>query len=197
MGKVAIIGVLLVALMVISEAQVLVVTEEDNQSQRGRCREELSGHRFRSCQRYLQRGGQEGRGGRWMLNRRGDQYEDESLDQCCRELRRVDDRCRCRAIERALDQAQREQGQQGGRYDEDERQGRYGGRARGQGQNQMEESYEDENQSRGRRYDEYGRGGERGDESRDRDQMTRRAENLPNRCRLNRPQRCEIRAFYN
>ncbi|XP_043719709.1 2S albumin seed storage protein PINP1-like [Telopea speciosissima] len=132
-----------------------------------------------------------------MLNRRGDQYEDESLDQCCRELRRVDDRCRCRAIERALDQAQREQGQQGGRYDEDERQGRYGGRGRGQGQNQMEESYEDENQSRGRRYDEYGRGGERGDESRDRDQMTRRAENLPNRCRLNRPQRCEIRGFYN
>ncbi|XP_043719707.1 2S albumin-like [Telopea speciosissima] len=193
MGKVAIIGVLLVALMVIAEAQLLIDTEEDNQSQRGRCREELSGHRFRSCQRYLQRGG---RGGRSMLNRRGDQYEDESLDQCCRELRRVDDRCRCRAIERALDQAQREQGQQGGRYDEDERQERHGGRGRGQGQNQMEESYEDENQSRERRYEEYGGGSDRGDESRDRDQLIRRAENLPNGCRLNRPQRCEIRGFY-
>ncbi|XP_043719708.1 2S albumin seed storage protein PINP1-like [Telopea speciosissima] len=182
-----------------AEAQVLIDTEEDNQSQRGRCREELRGQRLRSCQRYLQRGGRQGgrQGGGWYIRSRGDQYEDESLDQCCRELKRVDDRCRCQAIERALDEAQREEGQQGRRYDEDERQGRYGGR--GQRQSQREGRYEGRGQShsRGGRFDEYGRGGDRGDDSRDRDQMTRRAENLPNRCRLNRPQRCEIRGSYN
>ncbi|XP_042481112.1 2S seed storage protein-like [Macadamia integrifolia] len=131
---------------------------EDYQYSGDRRRCESSGRRVQSCQRYLQ-GGRKEEGLfplplpiplPWPFGG-GGESQDQSLGDCCRELRQVEDRCRCQAIEQALNEAKRQQQYQG--------------------------------QRGGSRYEQYG------------GEMIQRAQNLPNACRLDRPQYCEIRAY--
>ncbi|XP_073017314.1 2S seed storage albumin protein-like [Primulina eburnea] len=119
-------SILLVAMQSLATANTYTTTitttidDETNRPGHQQCQQQLQGHRFRSCQRYLQ----QGRGGGLYddsedsdlvpaLNR---PEQRESLMQCCEELRNVNEQCRCEAIKQAL----REQQQEGGGYQGEE-----------------------------------------------------------------------------
>ncbi|KAL6574999.1 hypothetical protein OROMI_012284 [Orobanche minor] len=79
------------------------------------CQHQLQGRQFRSCQRYLmQRSGsytEEDEDVLEMMSTENPGQKQQSLQECCQQLKNVDEQCRCEAIKRAVQQTQQKEGQ--------------------------------------------------------------------------------------
>ncbi|KAL3642685.1 hypothetical protein CASFOL_013500 [Castilleja foliolosa] len=113
--KLTLAAALLVALVAVATATatsytttVTPTTFEDEANpgqQQQQCQRQLQGRQFGSCQRYLSQR-------RSAYPEEEEVIERQQLQQCCDQLRNVNDQCRCEAIKRALRQLQQQEGQQ-------------------------------------------------------------------------------------
>ncbi|KAL0347049.1 UNVERIFIED_CONTAM: hypothetical protein Scaly_1720900 [Sesamum calycinum] len=119
--KLALAALLLVAMVALASATTYTTTvtttaiDDEANQQSQQCRRELQGRQFRSCQMYLSQGRSPYGGDDVVLEMStGNQQSEQSLRECCQQLRNVDERCRCEAIRHAV----RQQQQEGGSYQE-------------------------------------------------------------------------------
>ncbi|KAL0338635.1 UNVERIFIED_CONTAM: 2S albumin [Sesamum angustifolium] len=119
--KLALAALLLVAMVALASATTYTTTvtttaiDDEANQQSQQCRRELQGRQFRSCQMYLSQGRSPYGGDDAVLEMStGNQQSEQSLRECCQQLRNVDERCRCEAIRHAV----RQQQQEGGSYQE-------------------------------------------------------------------------------
>ncbi|KAL2250781.1 2S albumin [Sesamum indicum] len=120
--KLALAAVLLVAMVALASATTYTTTvtttaiDDEANQQSQQCRQQLQGRQFRSCQRYLSQGRSPygGEEDEVLEMSTGNQQSEQSLRDCCQQLRNVDERCRCEAIRQAVRQQQQEGGYQEG-----------------------------------------------------------------------------------
>ncbi|GFP96531.1 hypothetical protein PHJA_001797200 [Phtheirospermum japonicum] len=115
--KINLAAALLVALVAVATATSYTTTvttttfeDEANQGQQQQCQRQLQGRRFRSCQRYLSQRGRPYTEEEEVIENPGQQQQ--QLQECCQQLRNVNEQCRCEAIKHAVRQLQQQEGQQ-------------------------------------------------------------------------------------
>ncbi|PKI55884.1 2S albumin-like [Punica granatum] len=114
--RLAVLAAVFVAMFMVASAYKTTVTtmvlednDDENQSRRGgrqQCREQIQRQQqLFHCQQVLTRGGRY-----IVLGMRGaEDSNPESLQQCCQQLRQVEEQCRCQGIEEIV-QIQQQQG---------------------------------------------------------------------------------------
>ncbi|KAL3628286.1 hypothetical protein CASFOL_027332 [Castilleja foliolosa] len=115
--KITLAAALLVALVAVATATSYTTTvttttfeDEANPGQQQQCQRQLQGRQFRSCQRYLSQRSSSPYTEEEVIENPGQQQQ---LQQCCDQLRNVNEQCRCEAIKHAVRQLQQQQeGQQ-------------------------------------------------------------------------------------
>ncbi|KAL3631932.1 hypothetical protein CASFOL_024916 [Castilleja foliolosa] len=104
---------LLVALISLATATSYTTTvttttfeDEANPGQQQQCQRQLQGRQFRSCQRYLSH-----RSSNEVLEMSTENpgQRQQRLQECCDQLRNVNEQCRCEAIRHAVRQLQQQQ----------------------------------------------------------------------------------------
>ncbi|KAL6507730.1 hypothetical protein OROGR_023925 [Orobanche gracilis] len=115
---------LLVALVAMASATTYTTTvttttfeEEGNPGQQQQCQRQLQGRQFRSCQRYLSSQKsrpytEEDEDVLQMMGTGNRGQRQQSLQECCHQLKNVDEQCRCEAIRCTVRQMQQKEGQQ-------------------------------------------------------------------------------------
>ncbi|KAL6559195.1 hypothetical protein OROHE_006564 [Orobanche hederae] len=88
--------------------------DEGNPGQQQQCQRQLQGRQFRSCQRYLssQKSGSYTEEDEVVLEMMGSGnpgQRQQSLKECCQQLKNVDEQCRCEAIRCTVRQMQQKQ----------------------------------------------------------------------------------------
>ncbi|XP_022154977.1 2S albumin-like [Momordica charantia] len=81
-----------------------VEEDEDNQGRQERCRHIRPREQLRNCENFLRQQGGDRR--EILENQWG---REQGLEECCRQLRNVEEHCRCDALEEVAREAQREQ----------------------------------------------------------------------------------------
>lgn len=117
MAKLTIVAALLVSLLAIGEASTYRTTittttiEEDNPSgrQTERCRQEVQTQQLTHCQMYL-RSSQRSSYNDMTLRMVVNPQQMQHLQECCEQLEKVDQQCRCEAIKEIV-RKQQQQGQ--------------------------------------------------------------------------------------
>lgn len=89
-----------------------VEVDDDNQRQQERCRQMRAHEEIGSCAQYLSQQS------RYVLQMRGidnqRRREGHAFEECCNELRNVDEECRCELLEEiAMEEQRRARGQEG------------------------------------------------------------------------------------
>ncbi|XP_022154961.1 2S albumin-like [Momordica charantia] len=86
-----------------------VEVDEDNQGRQERCRHIRPREQLRNCENFLR---QQGGGRREIMENQWGR--EQGLEECCRQLRNVEEHCRCDALEEVAREVQSQQhGQQG------------------------------------------------------------------------------------
>nr|AJO68010.1 alpha-amylase inhibitor [Trichosanthes kirilowii] len=112
-----IIALLAVALLVVEAYAyrttiTTVEVDDDNQGRQQRCRQMSAREKLRSCEQYLRQQSRDVLLMRGIDNPR--RKEGGSFDECCSELRNVDEQCRCDLLEEIAREEQRQaRGQEG------------------------------------------------------------------------------------
>ncbi|KAL6548123.1 hypothetical protein OROHE_009185 [Orobanche hederae] len=118
--KISLTAVLMMALVCLATATTYTTTittttfeDEGNPGQQQQCQRQLQGRQFRSCQRYLmQRSGSYTEEDEDVLEMMSTGNPgQQSLQECCQQLKNVNEQCRCEAIKRAVQQTQQKEGQ--------------------------------------------------------------------------------------
>ncbi|KAL6521108.1 hypothetical protein OROGR_017677 [Orobanche gracilis] len=120
--QISLASVLMMALVCLATATTYTTTvttttfkDEVNPGQQQQCQRQLQGRQFRSCQRYLmQRSAsdvEEDEDALEMMGTGNPDQKQQSLNECCQQLKNVNEQCRCEAIKRAVQQTQQKEGQ--------------------------------------------------------------------------------------
>ncbi|KAI3675548.1 hypothetical protein L1987_85170 [Smallanthus sonchifolius] len=108
MAKLVALALAFAALVVFATAHTTIVTttiEDENPVSRQRqCSQRLQGQRFNQCRMYLQQGQSP-----FEDNRQWGQQQ-QGIQQCCQELRNVEDQCQCEAVKKVFRDVQQQQG---------------------------------------------------------------------------------------
>ncbi|GFQ06842.1 hypothetical protein PHJA_002828200 [Phtheirospermum japonicum] len=83
--------------------------DEANPGQQQQCQRQLKGRYFRSCQRYLSQKSGSYSDDEEVIENPGQQQH--HLEECCQQLKNVNEQCRCEAIKSAMKQMQQQMGQ--------------------------------------------------------------------------------------
>lgn len=116
-NKAALAAALLVALVALAGATTYTTTvtttslDDEANPRYQQCSQQLQGRRFRSCQSYLSQRSGPYNGGEEeeevLEMRTGNPRQQEQyLQECCQQLKGVDEQCRCEAIKHAVRQLQ-------------------------------------------------------------------------------------------
>ncbi|KAE8125624.1 hypothetical protein FH972_020407 [Carpinus fangiana] len=107
MARLATLAALFAALLLVAHAAAFRTTittvniDEDAENQQGRrgesCREQVQRQQnLNHCQRFMRQQSQSGR------YEDGNQMQQEGFQQCCQQLRQMDERCRCEGLRQAV-----------------------------------------------------------------------------------------------
>ncbi|XP_062080647.1 2S seed storage albumin protein-like [Humulus lupulus] len=91
-----------------------VEIESENPEPYQRCEEQIRRQNLRQCQQYIREG--RGQYGVLEFNNEAENYisssQTQELQQCCNQLKRMDQQCQCEAMTHIMRQQRRQQGQQ-------------------------------------------------------------------------------------